>query len=351
MSTKSRRARLKSSGPEMTFAATFAAIFALVCAAVLATAGNEARAQAKAPEKAAPVPPAVDLIMSTVSLGINSAPFLLALEKGVFRRYGVNLKMVELDPASSVAALISGSTHITSAGPNIIDAALKAPDRVKVISTYGQLPMWLYTKSGLSLDALKGKTLASTTPGGLVDLAMKTMIMSQNLVPQRDVKILYTGNNAAVIAAIATGKVDGGVSTPPGNFQADDMGYRNVVYLNSLDRVKGKFGVIGVNQQYAQKYPHAVEAFVKAYLEGSRAIAGDVEGAKAAVLKHSRIANDKAFAMTFDLYLKNSLWPRDMHLPESEVAFLLKELEATNPAAKNAKPSDVLDNRYADAAK
>jgi ABC-type nitrate/sulfonate/bicarbonate transport system substrate-binding protein len=129
------------------------------------------------------------------------------------------------------------------------------------------------------------------------------------------------------------------------------MGLRNVVYLNGVEKVKGKFGVIGVNQPFALKNPQAVEGYLKAYLEGSRSIASDVEGAKAAVLKHTRMPNDKTLAMTFDLYLKRNLWPLDMHMPVGEVAFLLKELEASNPAAKNTRPADVLDNRYADAAK
>jgi ABC-type nitrate/sulfonate/bicarbonate transport system substrate-binding protein len=312
--------------------------------AFLAASANPAGAQPTQPKM-------VDLTIAMVGQSVQSAPVYIALEKGWFRKYGVNLKIVELDPATQIAALLSGSAQIVHAGPNIIDAAIKAPDRVRVISTYGELPMWLYGKSGTALDNLKGKTLASTTPGGLVDLAMKTMIIAQGLVPQRDVKILYTGNGAAVLAAISTGSVDGGVLTPPATFQADEMGIKNIVYLNRMDKVKGKFGVIGVNQPYALKNPQAVEGYIKAYLEGARSIAGDIPGAKAAILKHTRLPNDKTMALTFDLYLKNSLWPLDMHLPEGEVAFLMKELEPTNTAAKNTRPADVLDNRYADAAK
>jgi ABC-type nitrate/sulfonate/bicarbonate transport system substrate-binding protein len=337
----------------------FNGFFAALAAAVALTAGcgEKTAPQSRAPSSQpapsiADMPAAapVELTVATVGQSVQSAPIYLAMEKGLFKKYGVDLKIVQLDPAASLAALISGSAQIIHAGPNIIDAAVKAPDRVRVISTYGELPMWLYARGDTELKSLKGKTLASTTPGGLVDLAMKTMIMSQGLVPQKDVKILYTGNGAAVLAAVSSGNVDGGVLTPPATFQADDMGLRNVAYLNGLDKVKGKFGVIGVHQPYALKYPQAVEGYIRGYLEGARSIAGDLPAAKAAVLKHTQLPDDKAMQQTFDLYVKHSLWPLDMRLPESEVAFLLKELEPTNPAAKTARPADVLDNRYADAA-
>ncbi|GGF93409.1 ABC transporter substrate-binding protein [Paenibacillus abyssi] len=290
----------------------------------------------------------VEMTIATVGQSVQSGPIYYAMENNLWEKYGLKVKMVNLDPAASVAALISGSAHIIHAGPNIVDAAIKT-DKVKVIGTYGELPMWLYSKEITSLADLKGKTIGSTTPGGAVDYVTKTMIRSAGLEVGKDVEILYAGNGAAVLATLSEGKVDAGLLLPPNNFQGDNLGLKNITYANDIAEVKGKYGVMGVHHPFAEKYPEAVESYMKGFVEASKLLRTDVEGAKAAIGKHTNLTGDKVLDQSYDIYVENDLWPTDLHIPESEIEFLLEELVVTNPAASSTKPADVMENRYADA--
>jgi ABC-type nitrate/sulfonate/bicarbonate transport system substrate-binding protein len=289
-----------------------------------------------------------ELTIATVSSSGQSAPIYYAIEKDMFTKAGIKLNNVTLDPAASVAALISGDAQIVHAGPNVVDAAIKT-DRVKVIGTYGELPMWVYSKNLTKLQDLKGKTIASTTPGGAVDYVIRTMIRSLGMEPDKDVKMLYAGNGAGVLAALSEGKVDAGLLIPPQTNQADEMGLKGVAYLNKMQGVRGQFGVMGVNQSYAQKNPKVIENYMKVYVEASKLLRKDKEAANAVVSKYTKITDTKILDASYEAY--KELWPIDLHIPGSEVQFLLDELSSTNPKAKSTKPTDVMDNRYADSVK
>jgi ABC-type nitrate/sulfonate/bicarbonate transport system substrate-binding protein len=319
------------------------------CGSTKSASSGSAVPASSTPSESKPAETALqELTIATVSASGQSAPIYYAMEKGMFTKAGIKLNHVTLDPAASVAALISGDAQIVHAGPNVVDAAIKT-DKVKVIGTYGELPMWVYSKSLTKLQDLKGKTIASTTPGGAVDYVIRTMIRSLGMEPGKDVKMLYAGNGAAVLATLSEGRVDAGLLIPPQTNQADEMGLKGIAYLNKMEGVRGQFGVMGVHQPYAQKNPKVIENYMKVYVEASNLIRKDKEAANAVVSKYAKITDTKILDASYEAY--KELWPIDLHIPESEIQFLLEELSATNPKAKETKPADVMDNRYADSVK
>jgi ABC-type nitrate/sulfonate/bicarbonate transport system substrate-binding protein len=199
------------------------------------------------------------------------------------------------------------------------------------------------------LEELKGKTVGSTTAGGANDYVARTMIRSIGMKLGTDVKILYAGGSGPILASLTEGSIDAGLLTPPTTYQAEKLGLKKVAYLNALDGVRGKFGVMGVHMPYAQKNPQVIENYLKVYSEASKLLKTDKAAANAVIGKYTKITDEKVLDASYEAY--KDLWPIDFHIPDSEVQFLLDELAATNPQAKTTKPSDVVNNRYADAVK
>ncbi len=292
--------------------------------------------------------PLQELTVATVGDTAVFGPIYYALEKDIWAKYGLKVKRVSLDAGASVAALISGDAHIVLAGPNIVDSALKT-DKVRVIGTYGQIALSLYAKNINKLEEVKGKTIGATSPGGAIDYVARTMIRAIGMQQGKDVKVLYTGSNQANLAAISEGKIEAGVISPPTTIQAEQMGLKNVANLNEVKGVLGLYGVMGVNQPYAEKNPQAIENFMKAYAEASKLMRTDKEASKAAIEKYTKSTDEKTLDVSYEAY--KNLWPTDLHIPDNEVQFILDELSEKNPAAKTKKPADVVNKRFADAVK
>jgi ABC-type nitrate/sulfonate/bicarbonate transport system substrate-binding protein len=314
----------------------------------IASGASGAASSVKPAESPPADKPLVEMTIATVGASGQSAPIYYAMENGMFTKSGIKLNMVTLDPAASVAALISGDAQIVHAGPNVVDAAIKT-DRVRVIGTYGELPYMLYAKNISKLEELKGKTVGSTTAGGANDYVARTMVRTLGLKLGTDVKILYVGGSGPIIASLNEGNIDAGLLTPPTTYQAEQLGLKQVAFLNAIDGVRGKFGVMGVHQPYAQKNPQVIENYLKVYSEASQLLRTNKAAANAITGKYAMITDEKVLDASYEAY--KDLWPTDFHIPETEVQFLLDELSVTNPQAKTTKPSDVVDNRYADAVK
>lgn len=318
----------------------------------LASSGSDSSTATPPGASASEVPkdqPLKELTVATVGDTATFGPIYFAQEQEIWTKYGLKVKRVSLDAAASVAALVSGDVQIVLDGPGVIDASLKT-DKVKVVGTYGQIAYSLYAKNISKLEEIKGKTIGSTAPGGANDYVARTMIRSIGMQQGKDVKILYAGSATAILAAISEGKIEAGLISPPTTIQAEQMGLKQVVSnMSDVKGVLGMYGVMGLYQPFAEKNPQAVENFFKAYVEASKLMKTDKTATIAALKKHMRVTDDKVLDASYETY--KVLWPTDLHLPESEIEFLMEELSEKNPLAKTKKTGDITDHRYADAAK
>lgn len=313
-----------------------------------AGSSNKNEQNSKASEAGAKDQPLQELTVATVGDNAVFGPIYLAQEKDLFGKHGLKVKLVSFDVGASTAALISGDVQIAIGGPALVDAALKT-NKVKVFGTYGQIALSLYAKNISALEELKGHTVGATTPGGAIDTVARTLIRAIGMQQGKDVKVLYTGSNPATLAAISEGKIEAGVISPPATSQAEQMGLKQIAKMSDVKGVLGLYGVMGLNQPFAEKNPQAIESFLKAFKEASELTQTDKAATKAALGKYTKVQDDKVLDVSYDAY--KTFWPTDFHLPESETQYILDELSEKNPAAKTTKPADVVDHRYADAVK
>ncbi|MCY9692654.1 ABC transporter substrate-binding protein [Paenibacillus alginolyticus] len=291
--------------------------------------------------------PLKEVTVGITASGIVYGPMYVAMEKNIFKKYGLKVNLVSLDSAATTAGVISGDVPIAFSGGNIVDAALKS-DKVKVIGTIGTIPYTLYTKNITKVEELKGKVIGVSSAGGNNENAALSLIRAIGLQPGKDVKILYVGTN--ILPTISEGKVEAGILVPPMTVQADQMGLKKVATLTDIKGIQGTYMVGGVNQPFAEKNPQVVESFFKAYAEASKLTQTEKEATKAALGKYTKVTDDSALDASYEYF--KSFWPTDFHIPENEIKFLLEQLAATtNPAAKTKKPADIMDQHYVDAIK
>ncbi|GGG06582.1 ABC transporter substrate-binding protein [Paenibacillus abyssi] len=286
-----------------------------------------------------------EVTVAIAASGIAYGPMYLAQEENIWAKYGLKVNLSSMDVAAATAGVITGDVPIAFGGANVVDAAVKT-DKVKLTGTIGSIPFMLYAKNIDKVEDLKGKVVGVSAPGSNPEYAILTLVRSIGMEPRKDVEILYIGNTG--LAAISEGKVEASLLVPPMSFQADDMGLKKVATMSELDGIKGLYMIGAVHQPYAEKNPEVIENFYKAYAEASSLAKTEKEATMEALSKWTKVTDMEALDGAYEYF--KAYWPTDLHVPESEIQFLLDELAATtNPAAKDVNPEDILDNRYADA--
>lgn len=288
-----------------------------------------------------------ELSIAYVSPSAAFTPFYVAADAGFFSKYGLNVKSQLLGPAIGQKALISGQIDILVDGPQLITANLSGA-RVKYFGAYMQryvFQIW-GVKGITTIEDLKGKTIAVSTPRGAIDSATREALKKKGLIPEKDVKFVYNAQVPAILTALLTGTASAGTISAPLNLQAKEAGLIFLLDIGALN-VSGLQGAYGTTEQFLHNYLNTVLAFSKAMAEGAVLTKKDGAAAKRAIAKFVKVDDPKILDASYDAYaayLETNLAVRD-DVIRSELDYLD---EKEFPKAKSAKTSDFFDNTFID---
>src|SRR5437870_11708205 len=152
-------------------------------------------------------------------------PIWLAYEAGLFKKYGLNAKIQLLTPQVSAQAVIAEEADFYTDGPDLINARLHG-GRVKYFGgTMQQLVFQMWGGKELtSIEQLKDKSVAASTPRAALDTATREALKRHGLVPDKDVKILYVQTVPAILSSITGGKTAAGTLSAPNTLKAREAG-------------------------------------------------------------------------------------------------------------------------------
>ena len=139
-------------------------------------------------------------------------PMWVGIEKGTFRKYGLDVRMVQLRNGSlSMATLASGQVQYSYGSPANALSALAGGMKIQcVASAVQKIPRELVARKEIrTLEDLRGKTFGVQSIGG--GFWLQTMIALDNLGidPDKwDLKMRILGDTATVTQALGSGGVD-----------------------------------------------------------------------------------------------------------------------------------------------
>ena len=286
-----------------------------------------------------------ELAIAYVSPSAAFTPFYVAADAGLFSKYGLSVKSQLLGPAIGQKALISGEIDILVDGPLLIAAGLSGA-RVKYFGAYMQryvFQIW-GVKSVMTLEDLKGKTVAVSTPRGAIDSATREALKKKGISPDKDVKFAYNAQVPAILTAILTGTVSAGTISAPLNLQAKEAGLNFLLDIGAMN-IPGLQGAYGATEQFLRSYPNTILAFSKAMAEGVVLAKKDGAAAKRAISKFVKVDDPKILDTSYDAYapyLDTSLAVRD-DVIRSELGYLD---EKEFPKARSANTREFFDNAF-----
>jgi NitT/TauT family transport system substrate-binding protein len=302
-------------------------------------------AEARAAADAGGRPEKTELVLAYPQASGVFTPIFVADEAGLFKKYGLDVKMQQLNPQLSVQSVVSGSADVSVAAGDLVNASLQGA-RIKLVgSSMSQLVFQLWAaKEITSVPQLKGKMLAGTTPRSVLEIATREALKKHGLNFATDYKLIYMQSVPAVLTAIASGKAAAGALSAPTTLKAKDAGLNMLVDIAKLN-VPGLPLAYGFTENFIKENPNTVSAFLRAVAEGVARTKSDPAAAKRAIGKFTKTEDGKVLDDTYDFYAPYFVASLALK-PEQLTTWFSYLDDKEYPQAANAKPSDFYDNSF-----
>ena len=277
----------------------------------------------------------------------------VAIEKGFFKKYGLDVEVVEFRGDNThVKALLSGDIDMSinmGATEGIVGAAKKVPIKLWVVAN----PITPYhliarREAGTTLQALVGKSVAVSGIGA-ISYHIPRIVMERSGVDPEKFKYVVVGSPADRFKAIVAGKVDVTVVT---NTEVAKLGsYPDIIDLVNVPKVVPEipyeFGM--AKNDYIQKNQDTIYKLAKAIIESNRWIAANKAGTVEVARKILPDEPAEILSKTYDL-ADPRLWGVNGDISEASYNFTVDFLKKVGYLETPVPYAEFFDRRFVDRA-
>jgi NitT/TauT family transport system substrate-binding protein len=286
-----------------------------------------------------------DVVVTYAQASGAFTPIWVANDAGLFKKYGLNAKLQLLNPQVSAQAVISEEADFYTDGPDLINARLHGGQVKYFGGTMQQLVFQMWGAKGISsVQELKGKAVAASTPRAALDTATREALKKNGLIPDKDVQILYVQTVPAILSSIIGGKTAAGTLSAPNTLKAREAGLSLLVDIGKLN-IPAFQVAYGTTEKYLKNNPNAVYAFLKAIAESVVLSRKDPAVAKKAISKYVKIDDAPTLDGTYDAFAP--YWATNLAVRPEAIRGQFDYLDEREfPNAKNADPKEFFDNSF-----
>lgn len=268
------------------------------------------------------------------SIAATSVTTWVPHEAGIYKKYGLDVRIVYVAGAQAIATLLSGDAQIVQgSGAAAALSRLSGSDATVIGTTINVIPMSLVTTPDIAgAQDLKGKTFGVSRFGSLTDLGLRKAVAELGLDPNKDIKMIQTGGVPEILLFMQQGVIKGGLISSPTLEKAKELGYREFMNLSEV-----KFRYPGTalltTDSFIRSRPQTVNRFLKATLEGIKYAKSNPDFTIRILGKYTRTNDNKLLASAFKSYILGYI--RDIPtVTQAEMEAVLDDIAARNPKAK-----------------
>jgi NitT/TauT family transport system substrate-binding protein len=209
------------------------------------------------------------IVIGTPSRGLFEFPAVVAIRKGYYKDEGLDADKVQMQPAIAVKALISGDIDYLLAWGSAIRAAVTGvPIKAVVGMASRPLHVLIARPDIKSPKDLKGKIIGVDSVAGTVDYLSRVAARHFGFEPEKDIKIIVTGESPTRLAALRAGSIDATPIDVAFAMKAEDEGFRRLLYLGDIIELPLSGIAVTDNKLLTQR--EQVKKVVRGSLRGSR---------------------------------------------------------------------------------
>jgi ABC-type nitrate/sulfonate/bicarbonate transport system substrate-binding protein len=300
---------------------------------------------AAATATAAPSP--IKVKIGWVSVSAANSAIWSAEDGGYLKKYGLDADVLNIaDSTQAVAAMLAGEVPLNCglSGTAVVSSVLGGSDLVILAATVATFPNSLYGKADIpNVAALKGKKIGVTRIGTASDTAARYGLRSGGVDP-KDVQFIQTGGLRETIAALQAGQIDAGALSPPESLIARGLGFKEIVDVGKLG-IEYVYNGVVTSRAYAQKNSAAIEATLKAVIEGEHRFRTDGVFGKKVIADRTKLTDAAQVEETYTLFAKTYL-KEPPFVTDAAIQNTLDDVANTNPKAKGADPKQFIDQTW-----
>jgi ABC-type nitrate/sulfonate/bicarbonate transport system substrate-binding protein len=254
---------------------------------------------------------------------------------GFYEKEGIKAEVINMEGGTrGLQVLLSGEIQGMHVGlAPVVLANKQGADLRLVTSTCNTIPITMFTKSGIGMGDLKGKTFGISTFGSETDIAISILLKRLGL-SRADVTVSQIGGSSQRFAALVAGRIDVAPLIEPGITLAKERGFAPLIDLASAG-TPWIFDSIVVTASYLKQNRETLTRFVKAYIAGAYLALADGRKAKEVIAQKFKTNDAKVIEATYADFKR--LMPRDAAPSLAGAQNVLDQLAAigTDVAGKN----------------
>ena len=277
------------------------------------------------------------------SIAATSVTTWVPYEAGIYKKYGLDVRMIYVAGAQAITTLVSGDTQIVQgSGAAAAFSRLSGSDVTIIGTTINVIPMSLVTTPDIaSPQDLRGKTFGVSRFGSLTDLGLRKAVGEFGLDGNKDIKMIQTGGVPEILLFMQQGVIKGGLISSPTLEKAKELGYKEFMNLSELKfRYPGT--ALVTTDSFIRSRPQTVNRFLKATLEGIKYAKSNPDFTVRILGKYTRTSDTKLLASAFKSYVLGYI--RDVPtVTQPEMEGVVEDLATRNPKAKSVDPRQFYD--------
>lgn len=211
-------------------------------------------------------------VITHSSESISITPLIYGIEKGLYRKEGVDLQFRVLRGDLAISAIVAGRDidYMYGAGSAVTAAVRGLP--VKVLShDLKSVLFYLMAQPKLrSPQELKGKRVAVASLGGTGAVATRASIRALGLDPDRDVTYIVIGAASVRLAAMETGSVEAAIMPVPWNIRMKQKGFRELIFAGNV--MSQPLTGVAAGKDRIEQNPEQVRRILRGFLRSLRAV-------------------------------------------------------------------------------
>ena len=209
------------------------------------------------------------ITLATPSHGLFEFPAVIALKKGYYKDEGLEVVKVQMQPAIAVKALVSGDVDYLLAWGSAVRAAVTGvPIKAVVGMAHRPLHVLVARPEIKTPQDLKNKIVGVDSVAGTVDYLSRVAIRHFGMEPEKDVKIIVTGQSSTRLAALHAGSIDATPIDVAFAMKAEDEGFKRLLYLGDI--IELPLSGVAVMEKKLRTDRDQVKRIVRATLRGTR---------------------------------------------------------------------------------